>query len=137
MITIVGTMIVGLSACQNTQMASKEAVSATGSSEQMQDDSIATAQAAALAVKADEVPDMEAPLTKQQRADMYEEWNKRHNVMLENHLNPGHTLVNRLYRELREWSTTLHRPMKFKSILLETHPQKETDMPLSSTPQAP
>ena len=47
MITIVGTMIVGLSACQNTQMASKEAISATGSSEQMQDDSIASAQAAA------------------------------------------------------------------------------------------
>jgi hypothetical protein len=42
-----GTMIIGLSACQNTQMASKEAVSATGSSEQMQDDSIAAAQAAA------------------------------------------------------------------------------------------
>ena len=47
MITIVGTIIVGLSACQNTQMASKEAVSVTGSSEQMQDDSIASAQAAA------------------------------------------------------------------------------------------
>ena len=47
MITIVGTMIVGLSACQNTQMASKEAVIVTGSSEQMQDDSIASAQAAA------------------------------------------------------------------------------------------
>ena len=47
MITILGTMIVGLSACQNTQMASKEANSATGSSEQMQDDSIASAQAAA------------------------------------------------------------------------------------------
>ena len=47
MITLVGTAIVGLSACQNTQMASKEAVSATGSSEQAQDDSIAAAQAAA------------------------------------------------------------------------------------------
>tara|TARA_B110000008_G_scaffold132322_1_gene134430 strand:+ start:1500 stop:1826 length:327 start_codon:yes stop_codon:yes gene_type:complete len=47
MITIMGTIIVGLSACQNTQMASKEAVSATGSSEQMQDDSIAAAQASA------------------------------------------------------------------------------------------
>ena len=46
MITLVGTAIVGLSACQNTQMASKEAV-ATGSSEQAQDDSIAAAQAAA------------------------------------------------------------------------------------------
>ena len=47
MITLVGTVIAGLSACQNTQMASKEAVSATGSSEQAQDDSIAAAQAAA------------------------------------------------------------------------------------------
>ena len=47
MITFVGITIVGISACQNTQMASKEAVSATGSSEQAQDDSIAAAQAAA------------------------------------------------------------------------------------------
>jgi len=47
MFTILGTMIIGLSACQNTQMASKEAVSASGSSEQVQDDSIAAAQAAA------------------------------------------------------------------------------------------
>tara|TARA_B100001029_G_scaffold77359_1_gene63275 strand:+ start:648 stop:971 length:324 start_codon:yes stop_codon:yes gene_type:complete len=46
MITLLGTAIVGLSACQNTQMASKEALSATGS-EQAQDDSIAAAQAAA------------------------------------------------------------------------------------------
>ena len=44
---ILGTMIIGLSACQNTQMASKETASATGSSEQAQDDSIAAAQAAA------------------------------------------------------------------------------------------
>jgi flagellar basal body-associated protein FliL len=47
MMAILGTMIIGLSACQNTQMASKEAASATGSSEQAQDDSIAAAQAAA------------------------------------------------------------------------------------------
>ena len=47
MFTFLGTMIIGLSACQNTQMASKEAASATGSSEQAQDDSIAAAQAAA------------------------------------------------------------------------------------------
>ena len=47
MVTFVVTAIIGLSACQNTQMASKEAASATGSSEQAQDDSIAAAQAAA------------------------------------------------------------------------------------------
>lgn len=46
-ITFLVTAIIGLSACQNTQMASKEAASATGSSEQAQDDSIAAAQASA------------------------------------------------------------------------------------------
>lgn len=51
MITLLGTAIVALSACQNTQMASKEALSATGA-EQAQDDSIAAAQAAADAATA-------------------------------------------------------------------------------------
>lgn len=45
MITILGTTIIGLSACQNTQMASKEALSSSGSS--ANEEAIVSAQASA------------------------------------------------------------------------------------------
>tara|TARA_Y100000817_G_C16430101_1_gene355928 strand:+ start:170 stop:496 length:327 start_codon:yes stop_codon:yes gene_type:complete len=55
-VSLIGLSLITLSACQNAQMASQEAVSAAGSAETAQDESIAAAQASAdaAAIKANE-----------------------------------------------------------------------------------
>ena len=55
-VSLIGLCLIGLSACQNPQMASQEALSAAGSAETKQDEAIAAAQAAAdaAAMKANE-----------------------------------------------------------------------------------
>ena len=55
-VSLIGLSLITLSACQNAQMASQEAISAAGSAETAQDESIAAAQASAdaAAIKANE-----------------------------------------------------------------------------------
>ena len=55
-VVMLGFGLIALSGCQNPQMASQEALSATGSAETKQDEAIAAAQAAAdaAAIKANE-----------------------------------------------------------------------------------
>ena len=55
-IALIGFSLIALSGCQNAQMASQEALSATGNSETQQDEAIAAAQASAdaAAIKANE-----------------------------------------------------------------------------------
>ena len=64
----------------------------------------------------------EAPLADADESKMWEDWKSRYDIRLEAHVKPAHSLVNRMYKEMRKWQMSALNVSKWKSILLENTP---------------
>ena len=69
--------------------------------------------------KVDAPDDFEKPLPEDVQRKMTKDWNERYDLELDDHVNPGSTLVNRYYREFRAWAFTVPTQAKLRSKIQE------------------